>query len=300
VDLLCKSCGARLVLAPELRTTKCPYCAAPSVVERPPTPDRPLPTFVLGFAQTHEVARRLVARWQRSRHPWAHSGLKRASLEDVRGLYVPAYLYSALARSEYRARIGEDYTETETYTTTESGKTVTRTRTVTRTEWRSLHGHHAEYVPDVLVTASTGLPNVELEHLEPFDLRMLARYDASLLSGWIAEEPSLAPAQCLELARGEADAWVRKRLAAFMPGDSHSDLESSSGFSEESLEPCLLPVWVLAARYHPEKPPLRVLVNGQSGEVYGKVPVSWVKVLVTVVLVLAVLAGLLLAFRGGR
>jgi DNA-directed RNA polymerase subunit RPC12/RpoP len=300
MDLLCKSCGARLVLAPELRTAKCPYCAAPTVVERPPTPDRPLPTFVLGFAQTHEAARRLVDGWLKSRHPWAHSGLRRAPLEDVRGLYVPAYLYSAMTRSEYRASIGENYTETETYTATENGKQVTRTRQVTKTEWRPLHGEHAEYVPDVLVTASTGLPNVELEHVEPFDLRMLARYDASLVSGWIAEEPSLSPAQCLELARGEAHEWVRKRLAAFMPGDSHRDLQASTALSEETLEPCLLPVWVLAARYDPEKPPLRVLVNGQTGEVYGKVPVSWVKVLVTVVLGLAVLAGLFLAQRGGR
>ncbi len=300
MDLLCKSCGARLVLAPELRTSKCPYCAAPTVVERPPTPDRPLPTFVLGFAQTHAVARQLVDRWLKSRHPWSHSGLRRAPLEDVRGLYVPAYLYSGVTRSEYRAVIGEDYTETETYTVTENGKSVTRTRQVTKTEWRALQGQHTEYVPDVLVTASTGLPNVELEGLEPFDLRMLARYDAALVSGWIAEEPSLSAAQCLELARGEAQEWVRQRLASFMPGDSHRDLQTSTELSEETLEPCLLPVWVLAARYDPQKPPLRVLVNGQTGEVYGKVPVSWVKVLVTVVLGLAVLAGLFLAFRGGR
>ncbi len=300
MDLLCKSCGARLVLAPELRTSKCPYCAAPTVVERPPTPDRPLPTFVLGFAQTHAVARQLVDRWLKSRHPWSHSGLRRAPLEDVRGLYVPAYLYSGVTRSEYRAVIGEDYTETETYTVTENGKSVTRTRQVTKTEWRQLHGQHTEYVPDVLVTASTGLPNVELERLEPFDLRMLARYDAALVSGWIAEEPSLSAAQCLELARGEAREWVRQRLASFMPGDSHRDLQASTELSEETLEPCLLPVWVLAARYDPQKPPLRVLVNGQTGEVYGKVPVSWVKVLATVVLGLAVLAGLFLAFRGGR
>jgi hypothetical protein len=191
VDLECQSCGARLVVAPELRTAECPYCASPSVVERPPTPDRPTPTFVLGFTLAREQAGERARQWLRTRHPWAPSRLKQATLQEMKGLYVPAWLYSALAHCEYSASIGENYTEQETYTTVENGKTVTKTRTVVRTEWRSLRGHLAEYVPDVLVTASRGLPNVELEQVEPFDLRLLARYEPALLAGWMAEEPSL-------------------------------------------------------------------------------------------------------------
>jgi hypothetical protein len=306
VNLQCKSCGAQLVLAPELRTSKCPYCAATTIAERPPTPDRPSPSFVLGFAQTHEAARNLVGQWLKSRHPWAHSGLKRALLDEVRGLYVPAYLYNAVAHSEYSASIGENYTVTETYEETENGKTVTRTREVTKTEWRPLSGQHSEYVPDVLVTASKGLPNEELEALEPFDLRRLARYDDALVSGWIAEEPTLAPDACLTLAREEARTWVHRRLARFMPGDSHTDLRHETQFSQESLELCLVPVWVLAARYDEQKPPLRVVVNGQTGEVFGEVPVSWAKVLATVVAVLALVGlvmlvvALFFALKGGR
>ncbi|HEY0097211.1 MAG TPA: hypothetical protein VGB96_22985 [Archangium sp.] len=263
-----------------MRTTVCPYCAAPSVVERPPSVDRPAPTFALGFAMTQPSAAEKVKHWLRTRHPWSHSGLKKAPLQDVRGVYVPAYLYSALAQSEYSASIGENYTETETYTTTENGKTVTRTRTVTKTEWRPLRGEHSEYVPDVLVTASRGLDNAELEALEPFDLRLLARYQPALVAGWVAEEPSLSRDECLRQAREEALERVGRRL------------------EEESLEVCLVPVWVLAARYDPEKPPLRVVVNGQSGEVYGKVPLSWVKVALTVLGVVAL--GVLLYVLFGR
>jgi hypothetical protein len=302
MNLRCQSCGAELVVAAELRTAVCPYCAAPSVVERPASLDRPAPTFTLGFALTHPAAGERVKHWLRTRNPWSHSGLKRASLQDVRGVYVPAYLYSALAVSRYSASIGENYTETETYTTTENGKTVTRTRTVTKTEWRPLRGEHAEYVPDVLVTASRGLSNVELERLEPFDLRVLARYEPALVAGWVAEEPSLSRDECLKLAREEALARVGRRLEAFMPGDSHRDVRHDTRLETESLDVCLVPVWVLAARYAPEKPPLRVVVNGQSGEVYGKVPLSWVKVVLTVVGVaaLGVLLYMLLGGGGGR
>lgn len=301
MNLRCQSCGAELVVAEELRTTVCPYCAAPSVVERPPSLDRPVPVFTLGFGLTQPAASERVKQWLRTRNPWSHSGLKRASVQEVRGVYVPAYLYSARAVSVYSASIGENYTETETYTTTENGKTVTRTRTVVKTEWRSLRGEHAEYVPDVLVTASRGLANEELEKLEPFDLRVLARYEPALVAGWVAEEPSLSREECLRQAREEALARVERRLGAFMPGDSHRDLRHDTRLEAESLDVCLVPVWVLAARYAPDQPPLRVVVNGQSGEVYGKVPISWVKVVLTVVGVaaLALLVYVLLG-TGGR
>ncbi|HVG61415.1 MAG TPA: hypothetical protein VNA24_22835 [Hyalangium sp.] len=302
MNLSCQSCGAQLVVADTLRTTVCPYCAAPSVVQRPPTADRPPPAFALGFTQTPQRARELARENLLRRSFWAPSSVRNASVEELRGIYVPAWLYSALAESDFSASIGENYTETETYTTTENGKTVTKTRQVTKTEWRSLSGHHAEYIPDVLVTASSGLPNAELEHIEPFDLRALRRYDDALVAGWISEEPSLPQQQCQEQARAEVTALLRKRLAAFMPGDSHRNLQYSTRFHQESLAMCLLPVWVMAMRHDPKSPPLRFLVNGQTGKVYGRVPVSWVKVLLAVLLGLLVLGGgyLLATNLGGR
>jgi hypothetical protein len=297
VNLSCQSCGAQLVVESTLRTATCPYCAAPTVVERPPTPDQPLPTFALGFVQLPERARQLARENLLRRSFWAPSSVRNASVEALRGIYVPAYLYSVLVRSEYAASIGENYTETETYTTMENGRQVTRSRPVTRTEWRPLQGRHAEYVQEVLVTASSGLTNDELQHLEPFDLRQLRRYDDAIISGWIAEEPSLSQEQCLALARREVHGHMKKRLAAFMPGDSHRELKFSTQLDNEALSLCLVPVWVLALRHDPKAPPLRFLVNGQTGAVHGKVPVSWVKVLVAVLLALLVLGVLVLLMK---
>jgi hypothetical protein len=301
LHLGCPSCGAQLVVEPSMRTTRCPYCAAPNVVERPPASGVPEPVFALGFTVTHGAAKEHVARWLKTRSRFTRSGIRTAEPGEVRGVYVPAYLYSVLAHSRFQASIGEDYQEQETYTTTENGKTVTRTRTVTRTEWRSLGGELKGYVADVLVTASTGLRNDELEALEPFDLRGLARYTPALISGWVTEEPSLTHAQCLTQARKEAEDLVGERLGRFMPGDSHRELEHQSRLEWEALDVCLLPVWVLAVRYAEGEAPLRVLVNGQTGEVVGKAPLSVWKVTAAVLAVLGVVAVVwLLAQGGGR
>jgi hypothetical protein len=297
--LRCGECGASILLG-AYRTAVCPYCACPTVVERPAAPDLPNPVFVLPFTVTRERAVADVARWQR-RLRLFHRSFSKATIEEIKGVYLPAYLYSAVVESRYQARIGENYTETETYTTTDSqGKTVTRTRTVTRTEWRDLAGEHAAYATDLVVTASRGLPNAELERIEPFDLRALRRYDPALVSGWLVEEPSLRQGECTEQARLEAQRQEGERLSAFMPGDKFDDLHFSMTVQAESIDPVLVPVWVLAVRPDPERPAVRVLANGQTAEIWGPEKLSVGKILLFAAALVAFIAIAALIATGGR
>jgi hypothetical protein len=156
-------------------------------------------------------------------------------------------------------------------------------------------------VEDLFVTASDGIPNVELERIEPFDLGGLRRYASTMISGWISEEPSLNRDASLALARGESRNDVLQRLRSFMPGDSHRQLQTTTDLTDEAMDLVLLPVWVCAVRWRPDKPPIRLLVNGQTGEVAGDVPTSWRKIAAVVgaalgVLGLAALAGALLGW----
>jgi hypothetical protein len=259
------------------------------VVERPPQRGEQ-PTFAVGFVITRERALEMAKAWKKS--TWfTPNRFAEGDVAETRGIYVPAYLYTAAAHVQYSAQIGENYTVVETYTTTDSkGRTVTRTRTRTKTEWRSLAGQWAAYVDDVVVTASKGLHNDELEAVEPFDLRALRRYTPKILSGWIAEDPSIAGPQCRESAKAEAIEKIGKRLAAFMPGDSHRDLHYTTELHNEDLELLLLPVWVLAIPYHDEKPLVRVVINGQTGRLAGRPPRSFVKITVFVVAIVAAIA----------
>jgi len=290
----CGQCGASLAFS-GVRTETCPYCASPNFVERPPVAGRPDPRFVVTFTGDGGVAKQHLNRWLGNRSVFADSRLRRATVEDLRGIYLPAYLYSAVARTTYAAQIGEHYTETETYTTTDSeGKTQTETRTVTRTEYRALAGEHVGYVTDVIVSASAGLSNAELQRVEPYDLRQLRRFSPGLVSGWIAEEFSREPRDCMRLSRGEAVDDVGTRLRAFMPGDSYSDLSWQTTVDWESLDPILVPVWVLAVRYREDKPLLRIVINGQTGQVFGKAPLAWWKIAVAVAVAAAVVIAIVL------
>ncbi|MGD8895696.1 MAG: hypothetical protein PVJ73_06650 [Acidobacteriota bacterium] len=262
IQVSCRSCGAEILFESLQRTARCPYCDSPSVVDRPETPDRPDPVFGLGFAVTHEEATRRMRRWIRGRK-MGPFGLKDRAAEKVKGIYLPTYLYSATAYTTYAASIAEHY------------KGDDRER---KTEYRDLDGRHATYVADILVTASRGIPNDEIEGIEPFDLGALVRYTPALVSGWIAEEPSRTQEECRDLARQEATAHVAELLRGFLPGDGVRGLRHRTALEDESVDLTLAPVWVFAIRYDDEKPPIRVLVNGQTGKVFGKVPLSWAKV----------------------
>jgi hypothetical protein len=286
LELACESCGAKLVVQATQRTARCPYCDSPSVIDRPVTPDRPDPVFAIGFAIDGNRARRLLRNFLNS-HRWAPKALKLATVERVEGIYVPTYLYSAVADTSYQASIGENYTEME-YDAKKK-----RMRRVTKTEYRTLGGTHRCYVDDLVVTASEGIPNSELEAIEVFDLAELRRFSPSLVSGWISEEPSLSREASFELAREEARNAVRSRLAGFMPGDTHRQLQTATRMADEAMDLVLLPIWVCALRWRTDRPPIRLLANGQTGKVSGEIPVSWAKIAAVIAAVVGAGLGLI-------
>ena len=293
----CEQCGASLA-CDGVRTATCPYCASPSFVERPPSPDHVDASFVVPFSFDEAGARTRLAAWLGSRSLFVDRRVVRAAILDLRGVYLPAYLYSAVARTAYTATIGEHYSETEEYEATGAdGKPEKRTRTVTRTEHCPLAGRHVGYVTDVVVSASTGLPDRELAAIEPFDLRQLRRFAPSFITGWITEEFGRSRDACQTASRDEALEEVGARLRGFMPGDSHSDLDWRTSVAWEALDPLYVPVWVIALRHRPDRPALRVVLNGQTGTATGTLPLSPLRIALAVLLVAAIAAAIVLGVR---
>ena len=145
------------------------------------------------------------------------------------------------------------------------------------------------------MTASAGVTNDALEAVEPFDLRALRRYEPSFISGWLAEDPSRSKDDCFQLSHDESVAKVEQLLHEFMPGDSHTSLQFQTNLSNEVIDLVLLPVWSFAVRYAEDRPPVQILVNGQTGRVGGKVPISTIKVTIAVLTGLIVVGGFALA-----
>jgi hypothetical protein len=292
----CTGCGARLVFEGAVLSGTCSYCDSPMVDE-----PRALPSFdaVVPFRVPQRGAIEQLRTYLDTRR-WAPASLRavRVHARGLRGVLVPFWVYEGVVRSEYRAKVGLHWYRTEKYEDREGKK---QTRVVRETEWFPLRGSAARQVEDHVVSASVGLPEPEALALAPFDLGWSSSYDPRLLSGFEAELPTIDESEAERTAVDELrEAEAARILRELLPGDVNRVDAIDSRIEVASRRLVLLPVWV--ATYRQGDVVLRLLVNGQTGKVVGRVPVSKAKIaaLVLGVLLLGGLLALLMWWIGAE
>jgi len=284
----CSACGAQVELPANVRSTTCAFCdnALVDVDAQETEPIDAVVPFRLDRRQAGErLASTIADKWL------APEALRKATTpEELNDVLVPFHVFDAVARTRFSARIGIYWYRTETYTVTVNGKTQTRTRQVRETDWHSLSGSHVRQWFDHLVSAARGLPEAYANELEPFDLGAAVPYAPSLLAGITAERATVPRGEAKRVAAEEL-ATLEQRVIArkHLPGDTHSGLESSTSSDLDPPRLVLLPVWIAVVQG--PKGPLRLMVNGQTGEVVSDAfPTSYWKVGCIVFLVLGLVA----------
>lgn len=270
----CQQCGATVELPDDVFSTRCAFCDSPLVeVDEEQEPvDQVAP-----FDVPRERAGALLKGYLQESWMAPEMVRKAARPDELRPVLVPFYVYDAVARTQFSARVGIYWHRTETYTTTVNGKTVVRTRQVRETDWHPFQGSHARKWFDHLVSASKGLPESEANDLEPFDLGRALAYTPALTAGLEAEYPTIEHAQAKRTAAAELASLEKEAIASgHLPGDTHSNLQSETAVEIDVIRLVLLPIWISA--FPGPKGPIRLLVNGQTGEVVGSVPRSYWKV----------------------
>lgn len=272
----CPQCSALVEMPPDRLSTSCPYCRTPLVaaqVESLARPDLVAPFVVTRAQASGRLAQHLKARF------WAPERIRREIVpEKVEGLLLPFWVHAGVARSAWTARVGVHY-----WRTVRSGG---KTRQQRETEWFSVSGTHVAQFEGQLVSASKGLPEAEANELEPFDLSLARPHESALVAGWIAELPTIPREQAEPVARQELRAAQQQAIQRFIPADVVSEVNSNTELDDVSVRLALLPAWI--ATYRMPGAVLRLLVNGQTGEVIGKVPVSRVKVAVAISLAVGI------------
>jgi len=203
-------------------------------------------------------------------------------------MYVPYWTYDSDTTSFYRGQRGEHYWETQHYTTRQNGKTVHKTRRVRKTRWYPASGTVWGSFDDVLVLASNSLPRKYTEKLEPWDLHNLVPYKDEYLSGFRAESYHVDLADGFEYARGIMDVQIRRLVRRDIGGDEQRISSVRTQYDRITFKHILLPIWISAYRY--KNTTYRFLVNGRTGEVQGERPWSWVKIMLLVIGLLALVA----------
>ncbi len=277
--VLCKACGAETVYDALEIASECPFCGSNQVME---AADRQTmaPGGVVPFQVTDEKAASLFQGWIRKKWFCPKLAKESAKARHFKGVYLPYWTFDAKTESKYRADYGKE----------RRVKKGNEVKTVT--DWYSTKGTYKESFDDELVCATTNHNQSMLMEIEPYDTAANRSYKPEYVAGFAAERYAVGLEEGWEMAK-EAIHYklsdgigqtIRKRENA----DRIRNLSFQTAYSAVTYKYLLLPVWISSYKYKDKI--YQFMVNGQTGKVSGKTPVSVPKVVITAAAVIAAAA----------
>jgi transcription initiation factor TFIIIB Brf1 subunit/transcription initiation factor TFIIB len=278
----CRSCKAIMLFDQEKVAQCCEFCGSPAIVPYSETRSPFRPESVLPFKVPESNVRESMREWYSSR--WiAPNRLGVAALTDtVRGVYLPYWTFDKHANAEWTAESGYYYYVDRTIRDSNGRSRTIRER---RTRWEYSGGSLQHFFDDELVSATRGVHPALLRKIEPFPTRDLVPYDPRFVSGWVVEQYQIDLIAAAQRATESIERKLRSLCAARVPGDTHRNLQVHANYSGETFKHVLVPVWLLTYTYGSKN--FQVIMNGNTGQIAGDYPYSWVKIS------FAVLAGLI-------
>jgi hypothetical protein len=288
-SIKCESCGAVNTVDAQVISTECAFCGSNHVVPQDQVAQVVKPESLLPFRVDRARAVAEFRQWL-GRGFFRPNPVKKIAQEAearLQGVYLPFWTFDAFTSSWWKAEAGYYYHETESFwTTNDKGQRVQSTRQVQKVRWEPASGQLQLHFDDVLVPAAQSIERGMLERVYPFDTKALVPYEPKFLAGWGAEAYTINLSNGWQTGQQIIEQQVRSACAQQVPGDTQRNLQVKTAYSNMTYKHVLFPVWIASYRYSDKI--YHFLVNGQTGEVQGQAPVSWIKVALVVALIVIV------------
>ena len=287
----CNRCGSESAYTTETPTFVCSFCNYEAVNPVAYKTRIIQPSGMIPFRIDRQQSLSIFKTWL-GKGFWAPNDLQQFARHDaLHGIYLPFWTYDAQTYSEWSGYGGRYYYETETYTDAQGKQ---QTRTVQRTEWIYRSGDYEHFFDDILIGGATELSQDEYESIFPYQLEELVNFDARYLSGWKADVYDIAVHDGYEKAEAMMQNAIHDACAELCRIDTYRDLEVETAYSNQTYKHILLPLWLCSYKYKNKN--YHFLINGQTGAIHGKKPVSWVKVTLAVLAAIVLVVVLLFVF----
>ena len=291
-QIICKSCGAETIYDALDVANECPYCGSNQVMEAKDE-NTIAPGGVVPFAVSNEQASANFKQWIGKKFFCPKLAKQSAQPEAFKGIYLPYWTFDSDTFSRYSGKYGID--RTETYRDSD-GKTQTRTVT----DWHRTSGTYKKFIDDELVQGSERHDSAMLKGLEPFETEKNVPYKPEYVAGFVAERYSVGLKDAWEKAKASIARKLKSDISSKIISDHNADhakdVKVSTTFSKITYKYLMLPIWCSSFKY--QNKVYQFMVNGQTGKVYGKTPVSVGKVILVIAIAIVVIA-LILCCAGG-
>ncbi len=262
----CINCGGEIHEDEFTSASKCPYCDNYIIFDERVS-GQYLPKLLIPFQYGKESVKQLLRNKFKSCAFAPSDFLSEAKLNEMKGMYVPFWMYDYHVRGNYEGEgkkvktwvSGEkEYTETSVY--------------------RIVRDMETDF-DKMPVDASNVMPNEIMDLLEPYDYNALQQFNEEYMSGFFGERYNEDDVTCepraVQKAKSDAEVILKQSISGYT--GLTTTVDNQVTLSRTDTNYTLLPVWIYNYKY--KDVDYTFHVNGQTGKIIGKVPISKQKVL---------------------
>lgn len=262
----CPSCGATLLTDAYTAATTCAYCGSPNIIEEQ-VDEQFQPDVVLPFRIARKEAEHKLRTWCKGGLLTPSDFLRQDALTvKLQGIYVPFWVYDIATDAQIMAAC-------ERHKVTRMGNKET-TRCYKYNVKRAGKSTFAKIPRD----ASKRMDNTKMDLLEPFQWEQAKTFDAAYLSGYSAERYSETQEEVYGRAEQIAEQYAVEELRNTIVGyDKVLITRQHVEKKCTNVGYAMYPVWHYEYTYHDKL--YEFMMNGQTGKVVGKPPISIAKLL---------------------
>ncbi len=258
----CPSCGAEIVTEPTTAATFCYYCHNPVILSGRLDGEF-LPDCVVPFSIDRKKAEEIFGEWIRRKRYVPRDFYSRHQVETLTGVYFPYWIFRCQMDGQICAQGAKlrswtsgnlRYTEKKTYQVERQGQI--KIDFVAR---NALHKANAQLCEGVLPFAREGI--------RPFSM--------GCLSGFLAEKRDRGKEEFIPEVYQEVKHFMLNRLQESAVGYSELRVvQQRADIQDARWDYGLFPVWTLTYQGPKDGKMYYFALNGQTGKIFGELPVD--------------------------
>ncbi len=257
---VCNSCGGEIICDDTTAASKCPYCDNPIIMKGQLGGDL-RPDLVIPFKLDKNAAKAALMRHLEGKPLLPKVFKDENHIDEIKGVYVPFWLYDAEADANVRYRA----TKVRSYTTSKYNCVETKYYSVTRSGTLAFN-----HIP---VDGSSKMADDLMESIEPFDYSGAVDFQTAYLSGYLADRYDVSVEDSRARANSRIKTSTEDAFRNTVIGYSSVTTEQSSvRVGNGKTQYVLYPVWMLNTTWNNQK--YTFAMNGQTGKFVGNLPVD--------------------------
>lgn len=264
IEYHCNNCGAVLITDSQTTATTCSFCGA-GVVLGDRLSGSLAPAKVIPFSINKAQAQEAFKKWCKKGLLTPRDFMTADRIKNITGIYVPFWLYELNGRGEALA-------------------TCTRVRTYTAGDWIYTETKYYQVYRKVDLNytripcdASKKMEDNMMDKLEPYQYSNLKDFNMPYLAGYIAEKYDFNDEQMLPRIKDRVSSYVDNYIRSTINGYTTVNFHQKDiNIRKKQADYTLMPVWMVCYDY--KQAEHIFAMNGQTGKVVGKPPISKAKI----------------------